>query len=343
MSLALLNCNRLWLPGGSEHTAFHGLTGLLQTWNVDLLCVQETRAPAGAILPVDQPYAYDGLQGLTGCEAGFLVNSTSSSWPVSMRNVLSRFRWRCLSPVPRCSSTVLVCSFYAPHVGRPIATHMECWNALRVSIQKVLHLYPRCHLLLAGDSNLYMGEVMGSARERSGESQLRDPIRGLRVDFQLLIANPVGVPTYRSGSSIDLVIASRSLSIRNIVVHHGASCACPQGFCFPVLGSDHRLITFQIAIVPATAGEPVPSWPVVRDWQPFVRELRPRLLHWTQTIMRIRKKCPSPSVADRRAVLDVLYGDFVSMLWQSVPTRAQSHQGAVLNRTGGMMTAMTPW
>ena len=127
------------------------------------------------------------------------------------------------------------------------------------------------------------------------------------------------MPTHRSSSSIDLVIASRSLSVRNIVVHDGASCACPHGSCFPVLESDHRLITFQIAIVPATASEPVPSWPVVRDWRPFVRELRPCLLHWTQKIMRIRQKRPSPSVADRRAMFDVLYGDFVSMLWQSVP------------------------
>ena len=70
----------------------------------------------------------------------------------------------------------------------PIATRMEFWNALRVSIQEVLHLYPRCHLLLAGDSNVFMGEVMGSARERSGESQLRDLIlRDMCVEFQLLI------------------------------------------------------------------------------------------------------------------------------------------------------------
>ena len=67
--LALLKCKRMWLPGGFEHTAFHGRTGLLQTWNVGLLCVQETRAPAGAVLPVDQPsYAYDDPQGLNGCD-----------------------------------------------------------------------------------------------------------------------------------------------------------------------------------------------------------------------------------------------------------------------------------
>ena len=114
---------------------------------------------------------------------------------------------------------------------------------------------------------MYMGEVTGSARERSGESQLRDLIRDLCADFQLLIANLVGVPTHRSGSSIDLVIAFRSLSIRNIVVHDGASCACLQGSC-SVLGSDHRLIIFQIPIVPATAGEPVPAKHPGRDCLP---------------------------------------------------------------------------
>ena len=90
--LALLNCNRLWLPGGSEHPAFHGLVGLLQAWDVDLMCIQETRAPLGAALPIDRPFVYDGPQGIDGCEAGFLVKNTSPSWSVSSRSTSSRFR-----------------------------------------------------------------------------------------------------------------------------------------------------------------------------------------------------------------------------------------------------------
>ena len=50
-----------------------------------------------------------------------------------------------------------------------------------------LTVYPRCELLLAGDCNVYMGEVMGSERERSGELRLRELIRGICADFQVEI------------------------------------------------------------------------------------------------------------------------------------------------------------
>ena len=76
----------------------------------------------------------------------------------------------------------------------PVAVRVNFWHELRASIQEVLRLHPRCQLLLAGDSNVYMGEVMGSARERSCERQLRELIRGICADFQLVIANPLRGP-----------------------------------------------------------------------------------------------------------------------------------------------------
>ena len=291
------------------------------------MCVQETRAPLGAALPIDQPFVYDGPQGIDGCEAGFLVKNASPSWPVSIRSVSSRFRWRCLAPALDHSSPVLVCSFYAPHVGMSISCRMAFWSDLRVSIQEVLQLYARCELLLAGDCNVYLGELMGSERERSGEPRLRELIRGICADFQLEIANPVGVPTHRSGSSIDLVLASRGLAIRNVVVHDGLSCACPEGCCCPALNSDHKLITFQIALTPTSVEDVAQCWPVVRDWRPVVRALRVRLLDWSEKILNLLRHAPCSSVAVRRAILDVLYSELVSMLWQSAPTPAPKPLG----------------
>ena len=286
------------------------------------MCIQETRAPLGAALPIDQPFVYDGPQGIDGCEAGFLVKNTSPSWSVSSRSTSSRFRWRCLAPALDRSSPVLVCSFYAPHVGMSISQRVAFWSDLRVSIQEVLQLYPRCEQLLAGDCNVYMGEVMGSERERSGEPRLRELIRGICADFQLEIANPVGVPTHCSGSSIDLVLVSRRLAIRNVVVHDGSSCACPESCCCPVLGSDHKLITFQIALTPTSVEDVVPCWSVVRDWRPVVRDMRVRLLTWSEKVMNQLREAPCSSVALRRAILDVLYSELVAMLWQSAPSQA---------------------
>ena len=94
LNLAVLDTNRLWMPDGSEHYAFHGLVDFLRSWGVDILCVQESRAPDGACLPTDQPYSYDGPTGIGGCEAGFLVHDCSSSWALSSAAPHSRFRWR---------------------------------------------------------------------------------------------------------------------------------------------------------------------------------------------------------------------------------------------------------
>ena len=281
------------------------------------MCVQETRAPAGAALPVDQPYVYDGPQGVHGCEAGFLVNGASSSAPVSLHAASSRLRWRCFAPQSNTTHPILVCSFYAPHVGMPVAVRVNFWHELRASIQEVLRLHPRCQLLLAGDSNVYMGEVMGSARERSCERQLRELIRGICADFQLVIANPFGVPTHRSGSSIDLVLASQTLDVCDVVVHDGSSCGCPESSCCPVLGSDHKVLTFQVKVSAPPVEDASPSWPSVRDWGPSICSLRPRLLAWSEKLLRLRRENPCCTVADRRVMLDILYGEFVSMLWHS--------------------------
>ena len=114
----------------------------------------------------------------------------------------------------------------------------------------MLNLHPNARMILAGDSNVYLSEIMGSGRGKSGELRVRRLPKNLCRDFGLAIANLPGVPTHRSGSSIDLVLASRDLVIRSMVVHDGHSCACPTASCFPFLGSDHKLITFEILLEP---------------------------------------------------------------------------------------------
>ena len=219
------------LPGsprelsGSEHPAFHGLAGLLESYAVDLLCVQETHAPEGAAPPTDQPYHYDGPTGRGGCEAGFLVHSASTSWCVPSGVPSSRISWRVVATTLD-GTKVLVCSFYAPHVGVALPERLAFWDQLCASAQHVLQLHPGAKLLLAGDANVYLSEVMVASRERSCESRLRVVIRAFMQDFGLAICNPPGIPTHRSGSSIDLVFASQSLVVADVLVHDGASCGC---------------------------------------------------------------------------------------------------------------------
>ena len=97
---------------------------------------------------------------------------------------------------------------------------------------------------------------------------------------------PRATPQLHS-TSIDLVLASRGLAIRNVVVHDGLSCACPEGCCCPALNSDHRLITFHIALTPTSVEDVAQFWPVVRDWRPVVRALRVRRLDWSEKILNL--------------------------------------------------------
>ena len=161
-------------------------------------------------------------------------------------------------------------------------------------------------------------------------SQLRVLIRGLCQDFGLVIHNPLGVPTHRSGSSIDLVLASRDLPIRNLVVHDGSTCACSPNTCCPALGSDHRLITFQIALSSTVTDDSAsPRWPRVCNWLPIVQALRPRLLAWTAKLSELHRDANTFSSEARRAILDVLHGKFVHMFWDAArpqTTRASRHQ-----------------
>ena len=123
----------------------------------------------------------------------------------------------------------------------PLRQRVEFWERLRVSIQEALRHHPNTNLVIAGDCNVYLAELMGSDRERSNERQFRDMSRTLCCDFGLRIANARGVPTHRSGSCIDIVLATHSLIVEELVVHDGDTCGCLPDSCHPIIGSDHKL------------------------------------------------------------------------------------------------------
>ena len=158
------------------------------------------------------------------------------------------------------------------------------------------------------------------------EPQLRDLIRALCHDFGLRIANPPRVSTHRSGSCIDIVLVSRPLDVVDIVVHDGGTCGCQRDSCHPIVGSDHKLITFKIA-VPPEADDVVPKpWPRVRNWHSVVQDLQPQLLQWASKLLNLRQGQPLP-LPERRGVLDLLYAEFVAIVWQAAEPHASSRSG----------------
>ena len=78
-----------------------------------------------------------------------------------------------------------------------VADRIAFWIQLRASVQEVLNQHPGARLILAGDSNVYLSEIMGVGNGRRGEAQLRRLIRDMCRDFGLVFANPAGIPTVR--------------------------------------------------------------------------------------------------------------------------------------------------
>ena len=136
-----------------------------------------------------------------------------------------------------------------------ISTRRDFWVALTASVQAV-----------AGDANLYLAEVMPGGRERSADSDLCDMVRNLCDRFNLRIANTPALPTHRSGSVIDLVLASRNVVLSDFTVHDGDFCLCSPWSCFPAIKSDHCLITFSVEKAPPSNQIPQAQWPKARDW-----------------------------------------------------------------------------
>ena len=106
-----------------------------------------------------------------------------------------------------------------------------------------------------------------------------------------------------------------------MVVHDGHSCACPTASCFPFLGSDHKLITFEVLLEPCGTEATAPCWPRVRDWRRLVQALRPQLLSWWAKVSSFRRDGCHYSADACRSMLDVLYGEFVQMFWVAANPR----------------------
>ena len=196
---------------------------------------------------------------------------------------------------------LLLYSFHAQHVGMPLRQ------------QEALHHHPNANQVIAATCKVYLAELMGSDRERSNERQLRDMTRALCRDVGLRAANP----TQRSGSCIDIVLASRSLIVEDLlVVHDGDTCSCLPDSYHPIRSSDHTLILSKL--------------PPHR--QPMMWETYPGRA--CATALQLSVICSdscyngrrnlwscarvSPPLEEARAALDVFFlVEFVSMVWQA--------------------------
>ena len=302
------------------HAGFYGLAEFLSRASVDIACVQEVAAPVDATLPSDQPYRYIGPSDTGGADSAMLVRGAVADHCTAPRGTAPArdICWQILSHAPGSRDTA-VCSFYAPSVGSPAHVREDFWAILAASARHVRGVCPHADLVLCGDANLHLPEIMGPGSARPHERHLCDALRALCAELDLRIVTPAHVPTHRNGHSLDIVLLSGGLEALDLHVH-GPACACPSSdVCCPLVGSDHYAITFSL-FKPVLAPPPtaVPAWPARVDWPAVIPRARAQLESWLPQAASVgRLLRANPALACRRAGLDVLFTRLVQIVWKA--------------------------
>ena len=324
--VAVLNCNRLWHDDGSLHNSFPAFIGLLNSLRVDIALIQEPRTPVFATLPTSCGFRYIGLDGTGGRDAGFLVRSSVDLEPIPGIQDIPNLIWRSLSSGLGGSITVFA-SFWAPHVGCPEPERLAFWLQLASSLAAVRQRFPNAPVLIAGDSNLWLSELVPSRGVRSADRASRAVLDSIISEFCLEIANPINQATHNAGAALDIILASPGLINGNTQVHNGSGCACANtDFCCPALGSDHFLITASVWCRSDVGATPAPrdSWPYIRDWHEHLSNLEAPIGRWHRRILSSEQNVTS--VAQKRRLLDSLYSELCDIIWSAAPPTRQGHR-----------------
>ena len=185
------------------------------------------------------------------------------------------------------------------------------------------------------DSNTWLRELDTSRPDSADAAALRAVLES----HGLHVVSPPGVPTHRSGTIIDVVAVSSGVCIQNLAVHNSGCQQSCRGFpgCWPALGSDHNMITFEIFKIgiSGTNALQASEWKFGRvDWHRAIRGDLEGLLAWQQML----ESCAGTSVPLRQMVVDSLQAALTQWLWSCAAA-----QGSVRRRTAVSMRRRRRW
>ena len=270
--LVSLNCNRLWSRLGRLSDSFHGFTQFLNACDCPLALLQETNTPSAPVMPEDQPFQFDRVDGTGGRDAAFLVHENFAVHCSAIDNVTPHndICWRLVAHGEAIPATT-VASFYAPHVGCPEAERLAFWHRLFDSVGEITQALPGVDLVLAGDSKLWVPGLVQTCAQRPADRGCLASLRVMLETFGLEICNPADAPTHSRGAALDLVIASPG-AVESVLVH-SPNCSCANAaLCCPLLCSDHYAVEINIAKRPMPSTRIPVEHPLhVRDWEQLIR------------------------------------------------------------------------
>ena len=226
------------------------------------------------------------------------------------------FRWRLLSP--SSGTPTALCTFYAPDTGRGLPARADFWTRLQASLVAVRERVPLADLVLAGDGNTWLPELM------PGHAPSRDAavVQAFLQANRLTLAPTANMPTHRRGTVLDWIATSANVAVHNVAVHNLRHCSCPRRIpCAPLLGSDHFALTFSISKPWSQPRPTAPRWPNRVDWAAAVHRAMPDIGAWHDDVLRCLALPAPASQGARRATLDILSAALVTTLWTAAEAR----------------------
>ena len=316
----------MWYTDGSLHDSFPGFIRLLDSLHIDIALIQEPRTPVSATLPANCGFHYVGLDGTGGRDAGILVRSHIDLIPIPGVPDVSNIIW-CSMPSSPDSRTVVLASFWAPHVGCPESERLAFWARLATMFSIVRQHIPNAIFFVAGDPNLWIPELVPSRGSRAADRSCRAILNSIIADFALEIANPPNQATHGAGAALDIVLASPGLIDGEFQVHNGSGCLCINtDTCCPALGSDHFLLTAPVFCGSDLHDAPLQnySWPYVRDWQAHLSRLETPIRRWHDRVLNVDLN--NAQVAQKRQLLDSIYSELCNIVWHAAPPSGQGRR-----------------
>ena len=166
---------------------------------------------------------------------------------------------------------VQIISAYVPDTSHGQATRAEFFDRLDVALRRWSGEEPDALRILYLDANMWDPTLDPSRRASPDLHRLT----GILHAFGLHVMNPPGQATHRSGTIIAWVATTHPSALQNLYVHgeHCTDSCLLHPACFPALGSDHKLITFDLHVQLPRARQP-PDEPRLLhcDWRRAIAE-----------------------------------------------------------------------
>lgn len=244
-----MNANGVFNAHGELTPSWHPFACALAAHGCGIALLTEPHLQDGSSLPVDSPLALRAAPApgaRVGRRDAAIAVDPRSDW-TALQSPSADIAGVSLT-LGQGAPPVRMTAAYVPDSSRGCVARAAFFDRLDATLQRWASAEPGAIQVLGIDANTWDPDLDPN---RAASADL-PRLRALLVNHGLSVVNPAGVRTHRSGTVIDWVATSHPALLSNVHVH-SVACEGACGLwpaCYPALGSDHALITFDLLVQP---------------------------------------------------------------------------------------------